>query len=329
MVRWSAALGAVAVISLASPAFAFHSDPACDMGSLAGNCTINTVHNNIPVIPANIYDVFGNLLVTETGALNFAGAATVTVGGDLQVDAGLAAGLGQISSRGSDGGAGGNGDNGASLTLNVVGNAEVSGLVTTEGGKGGNGGNATSGNAQNGGNGGNSGQLTITSESSVLVDGTVTTRGGNGGNGGNRTGSGNGDGGDAGNAGNAGILTIEACENIEIADTDPEVSARGGNGGNGGNGRGTGSPGDNGEGGGGNDIIISGDGLITIAAKVHAQGGNGGGPAATRVDGEDGSIIINTPSLETDGAVDVSGADFNPDPPTINYEQEPVCECPA
>lgn len=72
--------------------------------------------------------------------------------------------------------------------------------------------------------------------------------------------------------------------------------------------------------------MVTADGEITIADKVHAQGGNGAGSAN---DGGDGTITIKLTQTEVSGLVNVDDADFDPDA-TINYEQAPVCNaCPV
>jgi len=69
---------------------------------------------------------------------------------------------------------------------------------------------------------------------------------------------------------------------------------------------------------------------MVIADKVHAKGGNkGGGANSTASDGADGTITLNSTGTVAGGNIDTSAANFDPDPPTINEEQAPVCECPA
>ena len=294
--RAAAGLAALGFLLWAAPS---HAQFSCDIGSLAGNCTIDAAQ-----AVSGDTTVAGDLTITGTGHLDYeGGSAMITVGGDLTVD-------GEITTKGNNGDNGANGSNGTSPTP---------------------GSNGTPGN--------DGGDLTIEVDGDVLISATGSvvvngSKGGNGGKGGNRTGRVMGDGADAGDAadgGDGGTLTFNVCGSFDI-ESGGELNAKGGNGGKGGtggNGKGGGADGaggDSGDAGDGGTIAINVDGQITIAGDVHALGGNGltggnGDPnGAAGTDGADGSITLSTaqPSVNT------AGSDIDPTP-TINTDQSPIC----
>jgi hypothetical protein len=292
-VAMAAALG---LLLWATPS---HAQFSCDIGSLAGNCTINA-----PQAVSGDTTVVGDLTITDTGRLDYeGGSAMITVGGDLTVD-------GEITTKGDNGDNGAGGSNGTSPTAGSNGTpGDDGGDLTIEVG----------------------GDVLISATGSIVVNGS---KGGNGGKGGNRTGPGTGDGADAGDAadgGDGGTLTFNVCGSFDI-ESGGELNAKGGNGGKGGtggNGKGggdNGAGGASGDGGDGGVIAINVDGQITIAGDVHALGGNGltggnGDPnGADGIDGADGSITLST----AQPSVNPAGSDIDPTP-TINTDQSPIC----
>ncbi len=295
--RATAALAGLGLLLWAVPS---HAQFSCDIGNLAGNCTVNA-----PQAVSGDTTVVGDLTITGTGSLDYqGGSAMITVGGDLTVD-------GEITTKGDNGDNGANGSNGTSPTP-----------------------------GSNGTPGDDGGDLTIEADGDVLISATGSVvvngrKGGNGGKGGNRTGAGSGDGADAGDAadgGDSGALTFNVCGSFDI-ESGGELNAKGGTGGKGGpggNGKGGGDDGTggaSGDGGNAGTIAINVDGQITIAGDVHALGGNGltggnGAPnGADGTDGTDGSITLSTAL----GSVNTAGSDIGPTP-TVLTDQDLVCE---